>query len=124
MAETVLTVGHRVQHLRLEAGLSKSALAKKIEVSDVSVGYWEKGTSKTINHLLLMRLAEALDVTVSELVGDPHLPAHDAALLIRHADALDRMAERGEGASALAQAANYLRDEARKLHDTSQESGA
>lgn len=117
MEDVEITVGDRLKHLRLEAGLTKYALAKKVGISDVSVGYWERGISKTINHLLLMRLAEALNVTVSELVGDPQLSTHESALLTQHAETLQRMARQApsEESSALERAADYLHNEAGKL---------
>lgn len=120
MTATGFKIGDRLKHLRTEAGLSKGELARMIGTSDVSVGYWERGISKTIRHDLLMRLALALNVTVSELVEDPLLTTHNADLLTRHAEALDRMASEtsGEEYSALRRAADYLREEAQSTLGT------
>lgn len=58
---------------RTRAGLSKGELARRIGVSDVSIGYWETGVTVQIGHLRLLSLAAALGIAASELIGDPML---------------------------------------------------
>lgn len=71
-------LGSRIKQLRLQASLSKAALARRVGVSDVTISYWESGTIKQIGHERLLALAEALDCTLSDLLdGTPApLPQH------------------------------------------------
>lgn len=68
------TLRERITRLRLEAGLTKRDLARRVGVSDVAVSYWESGESKTITNVHLLKLAETFGITVSELLDDPMLP--------------------------------------------------
>lgn len=56
-----------VQELRKEKGLTQLELAEKLYVSDKAVSKWERGLSLP-DVTLLLPLAEALDVTVTELL--------------------------------------------------------
>lgn len=79
----------RVKKYRLANKLNKAQLARKIEVSDVTINYWESGKITSITSDNLIRLAAVFGITVSELVDDPHLPAYrttiaqDAAAAVR-----------------------------------------
>ena len=79
MGHASFNIGTRLTAFREAAGMNKQQLARRAGVSDVSIGYWESGTIKQIGHERLMALADALDITVSELVGDPRLTQRDAA---------------------------------------------
>jgi len=59
-----------LKNLRKEKGLSQEALADRIHVVRQTVSKWEKGASVPDAELLI-RLAEALDTTVTELLGEP-----------------------------------------------------
>lgn len=59
-----------LKNLRKERGLSQEALAAEIHVVRQTVSKWEKGFSVPDAELLI-RLAEALDSTVAELLGEP-----------------------------------------------------
>lgn len=69
-------LGPRITRFRIQAGLSKAELARRAKTTDVSITYWEAGSIKQIGHERLLALAAALNMTVSELIGDPLLPAY------------------------------------------------
>ena len=62
--------GSRLRELRLAAGLSQEALAKRARVSYRTVFRLESGETKTVRELTIMALADALDVTTDELTED------------------------------------------------------
>lgn len=62
-----------LQNLRKAKGLSQEELAERIHVVRQTVSKWEKGLSVPDADLLI-RLAEALDTSVSTLLGDPVEP--------------------------------------------------
>lgn len=68
-------LGSRIKQLRLQAGLSKAALARRVGVSDVTISYWESGTIKQIGHERLMSLTSALDCSIRQLLDDDSLTA-------------------------------------------------
>ncbi|MHB0776604.1 helix-turn-helix domain-containing protein [Halomonas sp. WWR20] len=61
-------LGNRIKQLRVEAGLSKAALARRVGVSDVTISYWESGTIKQIGHERLIALSEALECPLKNLL--------------------------------------------------------
>jgi len=63
-------LGDTIREHRERLLISKAELARRVGVSDVSVLYWESGKIEEIGHNNLIRLARALGLTVSELVGD------------------------------------------------------
>ena len=86
--------------LRKEKGLTQRELAQRIFVSDKAVSKWERGAGLP-DVALLIPLAEALDVTVTELLEGRRLEeepvsAQDAEALVRKALALsEESAARG-----------------------------
>ncbi|WP_129140119.1 helix-turn-helix domain-containing protein [Modicisalibacter coralii] len=86
------TLGQRIQDQRLRAGLTKSGLARRLEVSDVTVAYWERGVIKQIGHRHVLGLAKTFGITASELLADPQL--RDYQRRIRH-EVLHEMIETG-----------------------------
>ncbi|MDN6179770.1 MAG: helix-turn-helix domain-containing protein [Halomonas subglaciescola] len=62
------SLGERIKHFRLQARLSKAALARHVGVSDVTVSYWESGTIKQIGHERLVALAGALNCSLATLL--------------------------------------------------------
>lgn len=63
-------LGPRIKQLRIDAGLSKAALARRVGVSDVTISYWESGTIKQIGHERLIALADALHCPLERLLED------------------------------------------------------
>ena len=59
--------GSFVAQLRKEKGLTQKALAQQLFISDKAVSKWETGVSVP-DTALLIPLAEALGVTVTELL--------------------------------------------------------
>lgn len=62
------TFGARLSRLREDAGLSQSALARRIGVSQSAVSQMEAG-DRSPSYGMLVQLAEALGVTMPYLVG-------------------------------------------------------
>ncbi|SHM38430.1 helix-turn-helix domain-containing protein [Vreelandella subglaciescola] len=62
------SLGARIKHFRLKAGLSKAALARHVGVSDVTVSYWESGAIKQVGHERLVALADALSCPLNALL--------------------------------------------------------
>ncbi|WP_280539059.1 helix-turn-helix transcriptional regulator [Chromohalobacter sp. 11-W] len=63
-------LGPRIKQLRIDAGLSKAALARRVGVSDVTISYWESGTIKQVGHERLIALADALHCPIERLLED------------------------------------------------------
>ena len=66
-------LSENLQNLRKARGLSQEELAERIHVVRQTVSKWEKGLSVPDADLLI-RLAEALDTSVSSLLGDSVVP--------------------------------------------------
>ncbi|MDO8475044.1 MAG: helix-turn-helix transcriptional regulator [Candidatus Rokubacteria bacterium] len=58
-----------IKKLRMEKGLSQKALAKRIGVTDAYITMLETGVRKNPSLAVLRRLAKALGVPVTELLG-------------------------------------------------------
>ena len=86
-------LGAFVAQLRREKGLTQKQLADRIYVSDKAVSKWERGAGLP-DITLLIPLAEALEVTVTELLEGRRLErsepvsADEAEALVRRALAL------------------------------------
>lgn len=61
-------LGKRITTLRNELGISKAGLARIIDVSDVTISYWEAGRVDAMSWRKLVALADTLNVSFSELV--------------------------------------------------------
>lgn len=60
--------GKRLERLREDAGLSQTALAKRVGVSQSSISQMEAG-ERSPSYAMLVELAEALGVSAAYLVG-------------------------------------------------------
>ena len=78
--------GPFVAQLRRERGLTQKELAQLLYVSDKAVSKWERGAGMT-DIYMLMPLAQALDVTVSELLEARRMEP-EQAVSAREADAM------------------------------------
>lgn len=67
-------LGENIRNLRTARGMTQSDLADRLHVVRQTVSKWEKGLSVP-DADLLSRLAEALDTTVSTLLGETLPPA-------------------------------------------------
>jgi len=81
------TFPERIMRLRTERRLSKAALSRRVGVSDVTVHYWESGKIAEIGHTKLLGLAQALGITVSELLDDPMLDDYRRAVIAQTQEA-------------------------------------
>lgn len=59
----------KLKEVRKEKGMSMKALAKLVGCSVSSISYFESGAKKP-SYEMLLKLSEALDVSVSDLIGD------------------------------------------------------
>lgn len=74
--------------LRRQRGLSQQALADRLHVVRQTVSKWERGTSVPDADLLI-RLAEELDTTVADLLGETISQPSDETVLSRHLSQLN-----------------------------------
>jgi transcriptional regulator with XRE-family HTH domain len=70
----------QVRELRLRAGMSRAALARKVGVTPGAIGHWEAGI-RIPNPALLYKLAEVLGASLEELKApdDDEPPKHSVA---------------------------------------------
>lgn len=66
----VKLLGKRIAELRLERGISQAKLATKIRSTPQWISQLERGTRSPTVHTLV-KLANALDVTLAELLTKP-----------------------------------------------------
>ncbi|NUS73278.1 MAG: helix-turn-helix domain-containing protein [Corynebacteriales bacterium] len=85
-------IGRRVRKWRTIIGLTQQQLADRVGVSGAYISMLEKGDRAVTKRTLLLKLAEALSVNVTDLTGQPYMPttsgeltAYRAASAIRHA---------------------------------------
>jgi DNA-binding XRE family transcriptional regulator len=64
---TVLPLGVQVRQAREQAGLSRIALARRIGVSEVGIGFIEKGDRRAPRFDTVVKLARALDLAPQAL---------------------------------------------------------
>ncbi len=80
-------VGDRLKRYRKGLGMSQAALARKAKVSAAYISELESGLGKRPSGEILLRLADALEVTIAELLGqdirpgDGDPPVPDPSLL-------------------------------------------
>ena len=70
LRETQVMLKDNIKNLRKEKGLSQEELAIKLNVVRQTVSKWERGLSVPDSSMLII-LANELDTTVSELLGEP-----------------------------------------------------
>jgi len=80
-------LGDRIKRYRKELGMSQADLARKAKVSAPYISELESGQGKRPSGEILLRLADALEVTIAELLGqdirpgDGDPPVPDPSLL-------------------------------------------
>jgi len=69
------TFGARLQRLRKEKGFTQKALAEKIGSKGIVISDYERGKNR-LNDAMIVRFAQALEITTDELLGveDPEQP--------------------------------------------------
>ena len=63
-----MTVGMAMKQCREKKKISQAALANKIGISNMTISYWETDRCHP-SLILLMSVADVLNVTIDELVG-------------------------------------------------------
>lgn len=61
-----MSLKHKISYWRIKRGLTQRELAEKVGISGAAIAYYETGQNKPKIETLF-RLAQALDVEVSEL---------------------------------------------------------
>lgn len=110
-----MPLNERIALLRIQAGLTKAELGRRVGTSDVTIAYWERGVISEIGHVKLMRLAAEFGITVSELLDDPMQPRRDDELIRGLADLLEAAeAPSAEGGYMwdASECADWLREQA------------
>lgn len=74
-----VAVGHRIRVRRKWLGISQSTLADHLGVSFQQVQKYERGANR-VSASMLVRIAQKLDTTVGELVGETPTPMGDESL--------------------------------------------
>ena len=74
-----VAVGHRIRVRRKWLGISQSTLADHLGVSFQQVQKYERGANR-VSASMLVRIAQKLDTTVAELVGETAEPSRDESL--------------------------------------------
>lgn len=75
-----IAVGHRIRVRRKWLGISQSALAEHLGVSFQQVQKYERGANR-VSASMLVRIAQRLETTVGELVGETAEPQQGDASL-------------------------------------------
>lgn len=74
-----VAVGHRIRVRRKWLGISQSTLADHLGVSFQQVQKYERGANR-VSASMLVRIAQKLDTSVGELVGEIATPLGDESL--------------------------------------------
>ncbi len=74
-----VAVGRRIRERRKGLGVSQSNLADHLGVSFQQVQKYERGANR-VSASMLVKIAERLDASVGELVGEIAIPRADASL--------------------------------------------
>jgi transcriptional regulator with XRE-family HTH domain len=74
-----IAVGHRIRVRRKWLGISQSTLADHLGVSFQQVQKYERGANR-VSASMLVRIAQKLETSVGELVGESSEPIADASL--------------------------------------------
>jgi transcriptional regulator with XRE-family HTH domain len=78
-------IGHQINHLRTQRGLTQERLAELAELSPTYISHIERG-SKKVSLNALICLAAALEVPVERLLSQPRNEGHSI-----HASAVDEL---------------------------------
>lgn len=74
-----IAVGHRIRVRRKWLGVSQSTLADHLGVSFQQVQKYERGANR-VSASMLVKIAQKLDTSVAELVGETATPQGDESL--------------------------------------------
>jgi transcriptional regulator with XRE-family HTH domain len=64
-------LNERITRWRESRGLTKSELARRVEVSSAAVAQWENPDGTEPTHKSVEAIAKALDISLSQFWGDP-----------------------------------------------------
>lgn len=76
----------KIKKHRLRLKLNKAQLAREVNVTDVTVSYWESGAIKQIGSGKLISLASVFGMSVSELLEDPMQSVNNSQVARRALD--------------------------------------
>lgn len=105
-----MNVGDKIKEFRLEKNMKQSDLADKAEISRVAVGNYERNERQpTID--IAVRIAKALDVSITELV-DWDLKHNPDGKLEEEVDLIEKIEKRyGKGSAELVHFYSILDDQ-------------
>ena len=93
-------INENIKHFRKEKGLNQEELAVKLHVVRQTVSKWENGLSVPDADVLI-RLADVLDVSVSQLLGIETEPNNHQALADQLADLNEQLALKNQQESRI-----------------------
>lgn len=64
-----MTVGERIKYLRIEKGMTQKELGEKVGVNNAAINKYETGIVINLKRDMIAKLADALDVTPTYLMG-------------------------------------------------------
>lgn len=73
--------GEMLRRYRKQTGMTQTDLAKKLFVTQQTVGHWEKGDA-TPNPSMILKIAEVLGVSSAELLGEAPRPSSPLGVMI------------------------------------------
>lgn len=65
-----MDVGQLIKERRIAKGMTQGELAEKVGVKDSAIAKWENGRVSEIKRSNLKKLADALDISPTQLFGD------------------------------------------------------
>ena len=95
-------IGRRIRAARKDAGLSQEALARRADISLNVVGKIETSVIKDPHYSTLLAVAEALDMSVGELLQEEPVPLGEAAEAQQERQAVELLHEVESKARTLA----------------------
>lgn len=72
-------VGDRIRKIREEKSLSQTEIAEYIGMTKSSYAKYERGERKRFDRELLLRISEALDVGIEEIIGIENLVLRESS---------------------------------------------
>lgn len=63
-------VGQRIKELRKQGGMTQAELAERVGVHETTIRRWEKETDSGPDTAMIVKIAEALNATIEELLSE------------------------------------------------------
>ena len=76
-------IGKRIRELRKRAGMTQPQLAERVGVHETTIRRWEQETDKGPDTAMIMKLAEALNVSAENLLSESIEESNEETPLVR-----------------------------------------